>query len=92
MKVVHTFKTYVDKKPITKEVGRKQCIRQFCIECMQSETEPRNCTSKLCALHPFRMGEVDDNYEVVTARRTGTFGGKRKGENISAEAAQDDDD
>lgn len=71
MKVIHTFRTFTDKKPVTREIGRKTAIRQFCIECLQSETEPRYCTSKLCALHPFRMGTVDEDYEIVTARREG---------------------
>lgn len=34
-----------------------KAIKAFCIDCMGgSYNEVKNCTSQICALHPFRMG------------------------------------
>jgi hypothetical protein len=40
----------------TRSLTRKRAIREFCVHCMQSPIEVRFCTSKTCALYPFRVG------------------------------------
>ena len=39
------------------EIGRytrSRAIKAFCTECMGFDTHPRECTSPLCPLYPFR--------------------------------------
>jgi len=51
--VTHTIRT---KSGRTKSLtyGRKDAIRLFCTECMGWEGDPKECTSPLCPLYPFR--------------------------------------
>ena len=42
-----------EKKVITNPV---KAIRAFCLECVGSSHEVKNCSSEDCALHPFRQG------------------------------------
>lgn len=55
MAIKHTFLTVGGNKK-TRLLTRKTAIREFCVHCMQSVHEVAFCTSKTCALWPFRMG------------------------------------
>lgn len=51
--VVNTLRTR-DGGSKTIEYGRKKAILLHCTECMGWETHPKHCTSKMCALYPYR--------------------------------------
>ena len=38
----------------TLKYGRKKAILMTCCECLGWETDPKDCTSPLCPLYPFR--------------------------------------
>ena len=51
--VSHTVRTR-DGGLKTLKCGRKQAIFLCCTECLGWEDHPRDCTSPLCPLYPFR--------------------------------------
>lgn len=47
---------------------RKDCIRNFCLECMHYQiAEIRRCTATECWLYPYRLGALDK--ETIEAER-----------------------
>ena len=52
-RVTHTVKTR-DGGTKALKYGRKQAIQLFCTECLGWEESPKDCTSPLCPLFPFR--------------------------------------
>lgn len=51
--VAHTVRTR-DGGTKAIKAGRKQAILLMCVECLGWETHPRDCTSRLCPLYPYR--------------------------------------
>lgn len=49
----HTIRT-VDGGTVTVELNRSKAIKAMCSECMGWEENPRDCTSTLCPLYPWR--------------------------------------
>lgn len=57
MAIIHTYITKDGHK--TENLTRGRAIRQKCLECCGwIRPEVRKCTSKDCALYPFRMGSL----------------------------------
>lgn len=53
MAVKHKIKTK-EGKLVEKKLTRSRAIIENCKECLGWETNPRDCSSKFCALYPFR--------------------------------------
>lgn len=49
----HTIRTK-DRGTKTFSYARTLAVRLFCTECLGWETDPKDCTSPLCPLFPFR--------------------------------------
>ena len=66
MPVKHTIKAwnYETNKQETKQISNLtpvRAIRLHCLECVgRSSKEVRECTSKFCALYPYRLGKKPD--------------------------------
>ena len=55
MATKHTIlKSTGDGQTIDVMLTRNMAIKAFCSECMGWETNPKQCTSILCPLYPFR--------------------------------------
>ena len=52
-KCKHTIRT-ANGGTITAELNRGKAIKAMCTECMGFESNPKECTSKLCPLYPWR--------------------------------------
>ena len=63
-KTIHTIRT-ADGGTITTELNRGKAIKAMCTECMGFETNPKECTSKLCPLYPWR-GKIMLAWESIT--------------------------
>lgn len=52
-RAVHTIRA-VNGGTITAELNRGRAIKAMCTECMGFEAHPKECTSTLCPLFPWR--------------------------------------
>ena len=50
---IHTVRTQ-DGGTRTMKMARTLAVRAMCTECMGWDSHPKDCTSKLCPLYPFR--------------------------------------
>ena len=50
----HTVRTNEDGRKEIEKYTRSKAIRIHCTECMGHEENPAKCTSKNCALFPYR--------------------------------------
>ncbi|MFA5298621.1 MAG: hypothetical protein WC389_10500 [Lutibacter sp.] len=50
---MHTIRS-ADGGTISTELTRTKAIKAMCTECMGFEANPKECTSKLCPLYPWR--------------------------------------
>jgi hypothetical protein len=48
---------------------QRSAIMAMCRECLGFETEPRDCTSPLCALFPFRTGDAHSGRKVTEEQK-----------------------
>ena len=59
MAVKHTIRTKTGKR--TMKLTARRAIIENCKECLGWEVSPRECTSPLCALYPFRTWDKPKN-------------------------------
>lgn len=52
-KTIHTIRS-ANGGTVTAELNRGKAIKAMCTECMGFEAHPKECTSKLCPLYPWR--------------------------------------
>jgi hypothetical protein len=52
-KCIHTIRTK-DGGTVTAELNRSRAIKAMCTECMGFEANPKECTSTLCPIYPWR--------------------------------------
>jgi hypothetical protein len=50
---MHTIRA-ADGGTVTLKISRKLAMSAFCTECLGFETNPTECTSKMCPMYPFR--------------------------------------
>jgi len=65
-RVLHTVKTRDGGRKALR-IGRKQAIQLCCVECLGWDIHPKDCTSPLCPLFPFRG-------MTMASQRSGTAG------------------
>ena len=67
MSVKHRVRTREEGKTKLVTLTPQQAIRLACVECMGFElVGPRECTSPLCPLFPFRTGRQDKDYHPIS--------------------------
>jgi len=78
----HTMRAR-DGGTVTIATSRARAIACFCTECLGWETNPKDCTSPLCALYPFRRNTTRTRQGHVKARtaQRGMFRGGKLPEN-----------
>ena len=70
--VSHTVRTRDGGKK-TLKYGRKQAIQLTCMECLGWEDSPKDCTSPLCPLFPFRGATVASHRAKAIVGDCGAF-------------------
>lgn len=76
--LVHTIRHKDGGTVPVSQFYRQKAIATFCSECMEWETDPKDCTSPLCPLFPYRAKSL----HAVLPRKPG--GGDTSGVSVAS--------